>query len=94
MTDWYEKWKKESVNYKPSEETSQAVLWLKQMALMSPHFEEVKGGKDIVSESFLNACMQLAYDRGRQNIDQESYDRGWDDARKDVAKSLGFNYED
>ena len=94
MTDWYDNWKKQSEQYKPSSETAQNVLWLKQMALMSPHFKQVRdAGKENVTESFLNACMQLAYERGTQYVDQNSYERGYEAAMQAVAEKLGFSHE-
>ena len=94
MADWYDKWKKESENYKPAAETAQNVLWLKQMALMSPHFKEKREeGKKNVTEAFLNSCMQLAYERGIQYVDMDSYDRGYEAAWGVVAEKLGFKDE-
>jgi hypothetical protein len=94
MTDWYDDWKKKSEAYKPAKETDQGVLWLKQMALMSPHFKEVREGKSNVSEAFLNACMQMAYDMGTQRIDEKSYDRGYQTAWNEVADKLGFELKE
>ena len=93
VMDFYEKWKEESKAYKPKKETAQHVLWLKQMALMSPHFEESRKGKDIISEPFLNACMQMAYDRGRELIDERSFRLGKAAAMKEVAEKLGLSCE-
>lgn len=95
MTDWYDQWKKKAQAYKPAKETAQNVLWLKQMALMSDHFKHLKDDpKHNVSEAFLNACMQLAYDSGSQYVDQKSYDRGYAQARREIAETLGFTDED
>lgn len=92
MSDVYEKWKKDSEKYQPPKETEQHVLFLKQMALMSPHFKNLREGKEIVTESFLNACMQMAYDRGCARIEERSLEVGYEKAWKEVADKLGFEY--
>lgn len=91
MSDFYAKWKKDSEAYKPSPETDQHVLYLKQMALMSPHFKEARDGTPLVSEKFLNACMQLAYLRGSARVEQSSYEKGYEAAMQEVARKLGFD---
>jgi hypothetical protein len=94
MADFYEEWKAQAKAYKPKEVT-QSTLWLKQMALMSPHFEPIKNSDDahLINEKFLNSCMQLAYDQGATRIDEESYNRGYDKAMQDVAEKLGMKWD-
>ena len=95
MTDFYENWKKQSEAYKPKE-VDQGVLWLKQMALMSPHFKELRDDpKQIsVNERWMNAFGQMCYDLGRTNIDQDSYDQGFNAAWQEVAKRLDMTIDD
>jgi len=95
MTDWYDDWKKKSEAYKPNE-PDQGVLWMKQMALMSPHFKELRDreNKISVNEHWMNAFGQMCYDMGTQRIDDRSYEMGYAKARKDIADLLGFSEED
>lgn len=94
MSEFYEQMRKDAENYKPAKEISQNVLYYKNMALMSPHFKDIREEKpECISEPLLNACMQLAYEKGRTGIEQASYDRGYYKAWQEVAEKLGMQYE-
>ena len=95
MSSFYEKWKEESKNYKP-QAPDQGVLWLKQMAMMSPHFQELRNGESKISinEHWMNAFGQMCYDLGYKRMDERSFDAGYRKAMQDVAEKLGFSYEE
>ncbi len=42
------------------------------------------------TEELVNRLMLYAYIKGEENIDINSYKRGWDDCRKDIANKLCF----
>ena len=92
MTSFYDEWKKKSEEYKPSKETDQSVLWLKQMAIMSPHFKELYVAEPQIkfNEMWVNAFGQMCYDMGTKCIDKYSYNKGRWDERVKIMKSLGF----
>lgn len=91
---FYEEWQKKSKEYKPKS-VDQGVLWLKQMALMSPHFKDLRDAPNPISfsELWINAFGQMCYDLGLNRIDENSYERGYNDAMLSVATKLGMEYE-
>lgn len=83
-----EGWKQTAETVKPAKEITQGVLWIKQMGLMSSHFETIREGKALVSEAFLNQMMQLAWDAGRKDIDDRSFRAGQNAANAELRALL------
>lgn len=93
MSDFYDKWRKQAESYKPKKETDQNVLWLKQMAIMSPHFKHLDEGNKIITEAMLNACMQLCYDQATELIEERSFNAGRESYREELAEQLGLTHD-
>ena len=42
------------------------------------------------TEKLVNKLMLFAFLKGRRDVNEKSYEKGWEDCRKDVANKLGF----
>ena len=91
--DFFSEMKEQSKKYFP-EEPSQTVLRLKLLAKKVEFCLHTLKKQRNVEEAFLNACMQLAYNEGAKAIDQKSFEKGKEFVMREVAKKLGFSYDE
>lgn len=103
MTEWYEKYKAQvEANAKKlvePKDIDQHILWLKAAITEKHKVEDDKiftftaDNKFGFSENYVNLLMQYAYNAGAKAIDEKSFELGHDAAMQEVAKKLGFNYD-
>lgn len=100
---WYDKYrasvKEQALKVKPVKEVDQAILHLK--AIGTEAFELPEGGsylkqdgKFYFTELLVNQLMQFAFNEGRKDIEEKSYNRGRCIAHKEIVESLGGSYDD
>jgi len=98
MSNWYadycERVRKEAENVKPVKEVGQNILHLK--AIGSKAFENEdecfvfnSGDKFGFSERLVNQLMQFAFDQGRKDIDEKSFNIGHEQCWQEVIGKLG-----
>lgn len=102
--DWYEDYKakvaKGAKDVRPKKETAQNILFMK--AVGSHAFDNGDDRKTFTSEDgtfgftehLVNQLMEFAYDQGRKSIDEDSYNKGFQDCWNDVLNKLGVEEKD
>jgi len=98
MSDWYDNYRerirKEAENVKPVDEVSQQVLQLKAIGSEAfenddNHYTFSSGDKFGFSEQFVNQLMQFAFDQGRKDVDEKSFNAGHNQCWQEVMNNLG-----
>lgn len=101
--DFWDKMNEEASKIKPlvkdywGNNIPQHILYLKMM-LGSDRCEPTKEANNLekkhYSEAWVNLAMTYAYNKGCTDIDERSYNTGWEHCRKAMLVHLGVDVED